>query len=84
MTKDQQKTLAETFRRAHRAPPLLLLPNAWDAMSARQFEAAGFGAIATTSGGIAWALGYADGETDAVARGGGGAPRASCARCACR
>jgi 2-methylisocitrate lyase-like PEP mutase family enzyme len=31
-------------------------------MSARQFEAAGFGAIATTSGGLAWALGFADGE----------------------
>jgi hypothetical protein len=40
----------------------LLLPNAWDAMSARQFEAAGFGAIATTSGGLAWALGFPDGE----------------------
>jgi 2-methylisocitrate lyase-like PEP mutase family enzyme len=62
MTKDQQKTMAEAFRRAHQAPPLLLLPNAWDAMSARLFEAAGFGAIATTSGGLAWALGYADGE----------------------
>ncbi len=54
--------MAETFRRAHRGPPLLLLPNAWDAMSARQFEAAGFPAVATTSGGIAWALGHADGE----------------------
>jgi len=31
-------------------------------MSARVFEAAGFDAIATTSGGVAWALGYADGE----------------------
>ena len=62
MTKDNQKQLAEGFRRAHRGPPLLLLPNAWDAMSARQFEAAGFGAVATTSGGMAWALGYADGE----------------------
>ena len=31
-------------------------------MSARLFEAAGFGAIATTSGGVAWALGFADGE----------------------
>lgn len=61
MTKDRQKQLAEAFRRAHRGP-LLLLPNAWDAMSARQFEAAGFGAVATTSGGVAWALGHADGE----------------------
>jgi 2-methylisocitrate lyase-like PEP mutase family enzyme len=31
-------------------------------MSARQFEAAGFGAIATTSGGVAWSLGFPDGE----------------------
>ena len=31
-------------------------------MSARQFEAAGFPAIATTSGGVAWGLGFADGE----------------------
>ena len=61
MLKDRQKQLADAFRRAHRGP-LLLLPNAWDAMSARQFEAAGFGAVATTSGGLAWALGYADGE----------------------
>jgi 2-methylisocitrate lyase-like PEP mutase family enzyme len=62
MTRDRQRNLAEIFRRAHQPPPLLLLPNAWDAMSARQFEAAGFGAIATTSGGLAWALGFPDGE----------------------
>src|SRR5689334_6377974 len=62
MTPDRQKQLTETFRRAHRPPPLLLLPNAWDAMSARQFEAAGFGAVATTSGGVAWSLGCPDGE----------------------
>jgi 2-methylisocitrate lyase-like PEP mutase family enzyme len=62
MTPDRQKQLAETFRQAHRSPPLLLLPNAWDAMSARQFEAAGFGAVATTSGGVAWDLGFPDGE----------------------
>jgi 2-methylisocitrate lyase-like PEP mutase family enzyme len=61
MTPDRQNQLTDAFRRAHRGP-LLLLPNAWDAMSARQFEAAGFGAVATTSGGLAWALGYADGE----------------------
>lgn len=62
MTKDSQKQQAEAFRQRHRAPPLLLLPNAWDAMSARVFEAAGFDAIATTSGGVAWALGFSDGE----------------------
>ena len=41
---------------------MLLLPNAWDCMSARVFEDCGFPAIATTSAGIAWALGYPDGE----------------------
>jgi 2-methylisocitrate lyase-like PEP mutase family enzyme len=40
----------------------LLLPNAWDAASARVFEEAGFRAIGTTSAGIAYAEGYRDGE----------------------
>jgi len=62
MNKDDQARLAERFRRRHQAPPLLLLPNAWDAMSARIVESAGFDAIATTSAGVAWALGYPDGE----------------------
>jgi 2-methylisocitrate lyase-like PEP mutase family enzyme len=53
---------AENFRNMHRGPSLLLLPNAWDALSARIFEAAGFAAIATTSGGVSWSIGYADGE----------------------
>src|SRR5712671_3583768 len=57
-----QAQQAELFRSKHRGPALLLLPNAWDAMSARVFVAAGFDAIATTSGGLAWSLGYADGE----------------------
>lgn len=53
---------AEALRALHRGPELLLLPNAWDAMSARVFAAAGFPAVATTSAGMAWALGYPDGE----------------------
>src|SRR6266481_8064273 len=57
-----QAQQAELFRNRHRGPGLLLLPNAWDAMSARIFVAAGFDAIATTSGGVSWALGHADGE----------------------
>jgi 2-methylisocitrate lyase-like PEP mutase family enzyme len=58
----EQRKLAEDFRKLHRAPPILLLPNSWDPMGARIFEAAGFPAAATTSGGLAWALGYQDGE----------------------
>jgi 2-methylisocitrate lyase-like PEP mutase family enzyme len=62
MTKEDQKRLAKAFRQKHQAPPLLLLPNAWDAISARIFEAAGFNAIGTASGGVAWARGFPDGE----------------------
>lgn len=53
---------ASAFRKMHQSPPALLLPNAWDAVSARLFEESGFHAVATTSGGLAWSLGYADGE----------------------
>jgi hypothetical protein len=62
MNRAEQAQQAELFRNKHRGPRLLLLPNAWDALSARVFVAAGFDAIATTSGGVAWSLGYADGE----------------------
>jgi 2-methylisocitrate lyase-like PEP mutase family enzyme len=53
---------ADAFRSMHHAPPLLILPNAWDAVTARLFVKAGARAIATTSAGIAAALGYADGQ----------------------
>jgi 2-methylisocitrate lyase-like PEP mutase family enzyme len=57
-----QKELARQFLDLHRGTGTLLLPNAWDASSARIFEDAGFPAIATTSAGIANSLGYADGQ----------------------
>ncbi len=41
---------------------ILILANAWDVASARLLEAGGFAAIATTSAGVNWALGYPDGE----------------------
>ena len=53
---------AQTLRRLHQGPKILLLPNAWDVSSARIFERAGFPALATTSAGVAFALGYPDGE----------------------
>ena len=62
MSKDDQRQRAQAFRDLHRAPPVLLLPNAWDIMSARIFEAVGYPAMATTSAGLAWALGFPDGE----------------------
>jgi len=52
---------AERLRALHRAPPILVIPNAWDAASARLFEAEGFLAVATTSAGVAASLGYPDG-----------------------
>ncbi len=52
---------AEQLRALHRTPPILVLPNAWDAATARVFEAEGFPAIGTTSAGVAAALGYPDG-----------------------
>lgn len=60
--REQQKTKADLFRKLHHGPRLLLLPNAWDVASARIFEDTGFPAIATTSAGIAFTLGYPDGE----------------------
>jgi 2-methylisocitrate lyase-like PEP mutase family enzyme len=57
-----QNEKAELFRSLHRGPEILILPNAWDCASARIFELAGFPAIATTSAGIAFSLGYSDGE----------------------
>jgi 2-methylisocitrate lyase-like PEP mutase family enzyme len=57
-----QLTLAQRFRALHHSGAPLLLPNAWDAGSAAVFANLGFEAIATTSGGVAWSLGYADGE----------------------
>lgn len=53
---------AQALRRLHDRSAILLLPNAWDAGSARLFARRGFAAIATTSAGMAWSLGYADGE----------------------
>ncbi len=49
------------FRQLHAEKPLIL-PNAWDAASARVIEAAGAPAIATTSAGVSWSLGRADGQ----------------------
>jgi len=55
------RTAAARFRALHQGPQPLLLPNAWDAGSARVIETSGAQAIATTSAGLAWARGYADG-----------------------
>jgi 2-methylisocitrate lyase-like PEP mutase family enzyme len=53
---------ADRLRALHAEPGVLVLPNAWDAASARIFEQAGFAAIATSSGGVVESLGFKDGE----------------------
>ena len=53
---------AAALRALHHGPSILVLPNAWDAASARVIEEAGFPAIATTSAGVALSLGYPDGQ----------------------
>jgi 2-methylisocitrate lyase-like PEP mutase family enzyme len=58
----KQKAKAHAFRAMHHGSKILLLPNVWDVASARTFEEAGFGAMATTSAGIAFTLGYPDGQ----------------------
>ncbi|MBS1590242.1 MAG: isocitrate lyase/phosphoenolpyruvate mutase family protein [Bacteroidetes bacterium] len=50
------------FHALHYTGKTLILPNAWDCISARMFAECGFPTIATTSAGVAWSLGYKDGE----------------------
>jgi 2-methylisocitrate lyase-like PEP mutase family enzyme len=57
-----QAERAERFRKLHGGPHILALPNAWDAASARILEEARYPAIATSSAGIAFSLGYPDGQ----------------------
>jgi 2-methylisocitrate lyase-like PEP mutase family enzyme len=53
---------AERLRALHRPGDPLLLVNAWDPPSARRLAQDGYPAIATTSAGVAEALGYEDGN----------------------
>ncbi|MER6123374.1 isocitrate lyase/phosphoenolpyruvate mutase family protein [Streptomyces sp. NPDC001795] len=53
---------ALAFRALHTPGRPLVLPNAWDTASARLVEEAGAAAVATTSAGLAWELGAADGD----------------------
>lgn len=60
--REAQRRRGEVFRRLHAGKPILVLPNVWDVASARIVETAGFPALATSSAGVAFALGYPDGE----------------------
>jgi 2-methylisocitrate lyase-like PEP mutase family enzyme len=48
------------FRELHAADTLFVMPNPWDAGSAKLLAALGFEALATTSAGFAWSLGKLD------------------------
>ena len=61
MSNSEHRRRAEQLLALHRGS-LLILPNAWDSLSAAVMAAVGFKAIATTSAGVSWSLGYADGE----------------------
>ncbi len=49
-----------SFRELHAREQLFVMPNPWDAGSARLLASCGFEALATTSAGFAWSLGKAD------------------------
>lgn len=53
---------AEALKALHTSDELLVLCNTPDVALARVVEEAGFPAVATSSAGVAWTLGYADGE----------------------
>lgn len=57
-----QAQRGEAFRALHQRDGLLILPNPWDAGSAKLLASLGFEALATTSAGLAFALGRPDAE----------------------
>jgi 2-methylisocitrate lyase-like PEP mutase family enzyme len=53
---------AQRFRALHEGHEILVIPNPWDAASAKLLASMGFKALTTTSAGLAWTIGKADGE----------------------
>src|SRR5258708_35400146 len=62
MEMGKQAEKAEGLRKLHKGPRILILANAWDVISARMVEDAGFPAVASTSAGVAAVLGYRGGR----------------------
>ena len=56
-----QVTRAETFKKLHERTGIFVIPNPWDAGSAKMLAQLGFEALATTSAGLAFSLGKPDG-----------------------
>ena len=61
MSSSRQQRKAREFAALHSGEPFVI-PNPWDAGSARMLEALGFTALATTSSGLAFTLGRLDGS----------------------
>ena len=57
-----QLICAKAFRALHERPGIFAIPNPWDAGSAKMLASLGFEALATTSAGLAFSLGKADGD----------------------
>ncbi|HEX7614816.1 MAG TPA: isocitrate lyase/phosphoenolpyruvate mutase family protein [Thermoanaerobaculia bacterium] len=57
-----QNEKAERFRTLHAGPKTFVIPNPWDAGTARMLTALGFPALATTSAGFAFSVGRRDGD----------------------
>lgn len=62
VTKSSIELKAEAFKALHQRPGIFVVPNPWDAGSARILESFGFEALATTSAGLAYSLGKPDGH----------------------
>jgi len=56
-----QMTRAEAFKALHERPGVFVIPNPWDAGSAKALASLGFEALATTSAGFAFSIGKPDG-----------------------
>ena len=63
-----QAAKADRFRALHQGPRPLLMPNPWDAGSAKLLASLGFAALATTSSGFAATLGRLDGSVTRTRR----------------
>ncbi|NBF04788.1 isocitrate lyase/phosphoenolpyruvate mutase family protein [Pseudomonas sp. Fl5BN2] len=59
---DAQTLRANTFKALHERAGAFVIPNPWDAGSAKMLASLGFEALATTSGGYAFSLGRPDAE----------------------
>ncbi|WP_259698931.1 isocitrate lyase/phosphoenolpyruvate mutase family protein, partial [Pseudomonas chlororaphis] len=59
---DAQTLRAQTFKALHERDRAFVIPNPWDAGSAKMLASLGFEALATTSAGFAFSLGRPDAE----------------------